>query len=93
MDRSKINREYLEEVRKLYGMYFRELRQSKGLTQAEVGAMMDIDQATVNKIEKGRWNFGIDTMTTFAAHLGFSIVFTQKERSDQPEFIVNKKPE
>ena len=71
--KGNINPEYLHEVRKIYGSWLRELREGKGLSQQELAEQLGLNQTTVSKIEAGKWNFGVDTLTIFAHHLDAKI--------------------
>jgi len=76
-------REYNLEVRKMYGAWIRQIREEKGLTQQELGVKMKLDRSTISKIEDGKWNFGIDTLTLFAQHLDFYLFLLEKESTDE----------
>ena len=75
--------EYKLEVRKMYGSWIKQLREEKGLTQQQLGDKMSLDRSTISKIEDGKWNFGIDTLTLFAQHLDFYLFFLEKESTDE----------
>ena len=75
--------EYKLEVRKMYGSWIKQIREEKGLTQQQLGEQMDLDRSTISKIEDGKWNFGIDTLTLFEQHLDFYLFFLEKESTDE----------
>ena len=75
--------EYKLEVRKMYGSWIRQIREAKGLTQQQLGEKMKLDRSTISKIEEGKWNFGIDTLTLFAHNLDFYLFFLEKESTDE----------
>jgi len=77
--KGNVNPEYLIEVRKIIGDWLKDMREQKGLSQQELADKMGIDQGTIAKIENGRWNFGIDTITMFAIHLDFFQFFIPKD--------------
>jgi transcriptional regulator with XRE-family HTH domain len=89
--KGNINPEYLLEVRRLIGAWLREFRAEKKLSQAELGEQMGFDQATIAKIESGKWNFGIDTLTIFAVHLDFYIFLIEKKSNDPLAELMRKR--
>lgn len=80
--KGNVNPGYLLEVRKIIGSWLRDMREQKGLSQDELAAKMDIERSTIAKIENGKWNFGIDTVTLFAVHLDFYQFFIPKDSND-----------
>jgi len=80
--KSNINPEYTLHARKLYGSWIKQLREQKSLTQQELADKIGISRTTINKIENGAWNFGIDTITILAVHLDFFIFFIEKDSED-----------
>lgn len=77
-----VNTEYLIEVRKIIGSWLKDMREQKGLSQEDLADKMGIDRSTIAKIENGKWNFGIDTITVFAMHLDFYQFFIPKDSND-----------
>lgn len=77
--KGNINPAYLEEVRKIYGSWLRMLREDKGMSQQELADKMGLNQTTISKIEAGKWNFGIDTLTLFALHLDSYLFMIDKD--------------
>jgi len=75
--------EYKLEARKMYGSWIKQIREEKGLTQFQLGEKMNLDRSTISKIEDGKWNFGIDTLTLFAQYLDFYLFFIEKESTDE----------
>lgn len=80
--KGNINQEYLEEVRKIIGGWLKTMREDKGYTQEQLADKMGVSRSTIGKIEDGKWNFGIDTVTLFAVHLDFYQFFIPKDSSD-----------
>lgn len=78
-----INPEYLVEVRKLYGSWIKQIREEKGQTQQQMADEIGMSRSTISKIEDGKWNFGIDTLTIFAQHLDFFLFFLEKNSGDE----------
>lgn len=81
--KGNINEEYFIEVRKIIGSWLREMREEKKLSQQELADKMGINQTTISKIEVGKWNFGVDTVTLFALHLDFFQFFVPKDSDDE----------
>ena len=71
--KSNIDENYLINKRKELGEKIRQYRESKGLTGQQLADEMGIKQSTVSKIEAGKWNFGIDTLNSFAVYLDFKV--------------------
>lgn len=63
----------LEATRTLIGVWLREKRIEKGLSQLELADKMWIRQETVSKVESGRWAITIDMLTLFCHHLGIPL--------------------
>ncbi len=61
------------------GDSIRQIRESKGLTQEQLGEKMNISRSTISKIESGKYNLSIDYLFKFALSLSFEIkIFTNK---------------
>lgn len=69
--KGKIDEKFALEQRLKLGEFIRQKRKEKGLTQDALGKLMGFDPTNIIKMEKGRWNFGIDTLALFALHLDF----------------------
>ena len=67
----------------MYGSWIRQIREDNGLTQQQLAKKMNFQRSTISKIEDGKWNFGIDTLTLFAQHLDFYLFFIEKESTDK----------
>lgn len=80
--KGNINPEYAFEVRKLYGSWLKQMREEKGYTQDELAEKMGMTRTTISKIEDGKWNYGIDTLTLFAVHLDFFLFMLPKDSND-----------
>jgi transcriptional regulator with XRE-family HTH domain len=81
--KGNINEEYLIEVRKILGNWIKEMREDKKLSQQQLADKMGISRSTISKIEDGKWNFGIDTLTIFALHLDFFQFLVPKDSNDE----------
>lgn len=61
------------------GESIRKIRESRGLTQEQLGENMNISRSTISKIESGKFNLSIDYLFKFALSLSFEIkIFTNK---------------
>jgi transcriptional regulator with XRE-family HTH domain len=79
----KNKEEYVYEVRRIIGGWLKQMREDKGYTMKQLAEILEIDEATVSKIEAGKWNFGIDTVTEFAQALDFYVFFVPKDSDDE----------
>lgn len=77
--KGNFNQEYFNEVRRLIGGWLRQCREEKGLTQQQLGEMMELDRATIAKIEKGKWSFSIDMLTRFCVALDVYLFLFPKD--------------
>jgi transcriptional regulator with XRE-family HTH domain len=57
------------ELQAIFGESLRLQRMKAGLTQAELAARSGINQETISRIEKGRYNLTLRTMSRLAALL------------------------
>lgn len=48
-------------------------RENAGLSQAQLGEMCNLRQATISDIEQGRANFSFSTLFTIAGKLGYGV--------------------
>lgn len=55
------------------GAWLKERREECGLSQSELARQLGIDQATVNKIEAGKWAISIDMLEMFLIYYGASV--------------------
>jgi transcriptional regulator with XRE-family HTH domain len=71
--KGNITPEQQQSARTHMGAWFKERRIESGLSQYELAEALGIDQATVAKIEAGKWAISIDVMQMFLLHYGTSI--------------------
>lgn len=71
--KGNITLEQQQAARKHVGAWLRERREESGLSQSELARQLSIDQATVNKIEAGKWAISIDVLEMFLLHFGASV--------------------
>lgn len=81
--KGNIEPEQLEQARLAVGAWLREKRNGKGLSQSGLARLMGIDQATVNKVEAGKWAISVDMLALFCEHLEHPIDELFKVDSNQ----------
>ncbi len=81
--KGNIDPEYAYEVRKIIGSWIKQMREDKQLSQQELADKMGMSRTTISKVEDGKWNYGIDTVTLFAIHLDFFQFFIPKDSNDE----------
>lgn len=64
--------------REQIGQRIAQLRKEKGLTILELSEMTGLDNSNIGKIEKGKYNVGIDILCRIADALGVSIELIDK---------------
>lgn len=55
------------------GTWLKERREESGLSQSELARQLGVDQATVNKIEAGKWAISVDMLEMFLLYYGASV--------------------
>ena len=65
--------------REQVGKRIAQLRKEKGLTQEQLSAMTGLDRANIAKIEKGRYNTGIDIIGKLCDALGCRIDLKEEQ--------------
>jgi len=71
--KGNINPEQVQAARAHIGAWLKERRVEIGLSQSQFAQLLGIDQATVNKIEAGKWGISIDMLELFCLHFGGSV--------------------
>jgi transcriptional regulator with XRE-family HTH domain len=71
--KGNITPEQQQAARSHMGAWLKERREESGLSQSELARQLGIDQATVNKIEAGKWAISVDVMEMFLLYHGTSI--------------------
>jgi transcriptional regulator with XRE-family HTH domain len=72
--KGNITQEQAQAARTHMGAWLKERREESGLSQSELARQLGIDQATVNKIEAGKWAISIDVIQMFLQYYGTSIM-------------------
>lgn len=65
---------YREEI----GRRIAQIRKEKGLTQEQLSQMTGLDRANIAKIEKGKYNTGIDILGKICDAMGCKIDIVEK---------------
>lgn len=65
--------------REKIGQKIAQIRKDKGLTQENLSAMTGLDRANIAKIEKGRYNTGIDIIGKICDALGCRIELKEEQ--------------
>lgn len=71
--KANITQQRLDEQRAEIGNSIREVRHLRKMTQPDLAALTGMGVTQISKIESGKANIGIDTLTLFAEHLKFKI--------------------
>lgn len=66
---------YIYDCRIEMGEALKEMREKKGYSQDELAEMMDVNRATISKIENGKFSFDIDYLSKFSWFLDFEFQF------------------
>jgi len=77
----EINPGYVAKVRQLIGGWLREFRKDKGLTQLEVANLLGVGEATVSKIEAGKW-LSLEMLIKMSVRLDFFLFLVPKDSND-----------
>lgn len=86
----KINPDYIAQFRRLIGEWIREFRKDKGLTQREVADMIGATEATICKIEAGRW-LSIKLLIRLCVALDFFLFLVPKDSNDDLALVMRKR--
>lgn len=73
MKASNISEDFLLAQRVAIGARLKALRESKGLTQDQLGELVGLAKSAISRIEAGKWNFGIDTLNAFCVALDVDV--------------------
>lgn len=67
----------IKENRKKIGEQIMSIRQAKGITQLELANATGLDRANISKIERGKYNVGIDIIQKICDALGTKLVIVE----------------
>lgn len=67
--KGNIDPDKLQDARLHIGNWLKEKREAKELSQARLADIMGVDQATVAKVEAGKWAITVDMLSLFCLHL------------------------
>ena len=68
----------MEEYHVIFGRQIAELRQEENISTRELAEMCGISFQFINKIEKGKYNTGIDTICKICDALGYRLAIEPK---------------
>jgi putative transcriptional regulator len=77
-----MDEEVIKTARKQIGLFIKDLRKERNVTQEELAESIGVTHATVNKIENGRFNYGIDLFFKISVVLGFKLELISKTEVD-----------
>jgi transcriptional regulator with XRE-family HTH domain len=60
------------------GKNLKGLREARGWSQDQLGAMIGMDKGAVSRVEAGKWNYGINTLLLFARALNMDLKLVNK---------------
>lgn len=60
------------------------IRESSNKTQQDISDATGLDRANISKIEKGKYNVGLDILSKIADALNCEVTITKKKRVRQP---------
>lgn len=84
-----MNKTLILESRIKFGIFFKDCRKKRGLTQQEVAVSCGVTYQTINKIEQGKYAYSIDLLFALSIVLGFSFDLIFKENKNQ-RFLLQK---
>ena len=82
MDKANINPEYVAQIRSLIGSWIKKFRLQKKLTQLELSKMLGVTEATVSKMEAGKW-LSLEMLIKLSVNLEFYIFLLEKDSGDE----------
>lgn len=68
----------MEYERKRIGKRIAEIRQSQGLTQAQLAELTGMNSSNIARIETGKYSTGIDLLSKIGGALGYDLDFIKK---------------
>ena len=77
-----MSEDQIKVARQVIGNWIKEMRVAKGYSQSDLGDKIGIDQATVSKVEAGRWSITIDMLSRFCIALDAYLFLLPKESND-----------
>ncbi len=85
-----MNENIIIEARQKFGLFFKELRKSKRLTQEQVGEACGVSLPTINKVELGRFPYSVDLLMKLSVVLGFTLNLEAKKEGKKERFLLQK---
>lgn len=69
----EVKKETILKARKEIGLFFKQKREEKELTKAEITRRTGLTREQIGKMESGEWNYTIGSYIAYAISLGFNI--------------------
>ena len=85
------NPEYYLAIRQVIGEQLKTMRLDLGMTQSDLSVLLGIRRDTISKIELGKFNIGIDTISKLAQCLDFYIFLRPKNSKDKLAIEMKKR--
>ena len=84
----------VDDIRKKLGARIRELRQSAGITQEELGEKAELNYKFIGELERGQVNVSLDSIVRIAEALGVKIgdIFSKEKIAVQKITVKEKSP-
>lgn len=76
-----VSPDYVASVREIVGGWLREFRADRGITQADLAAILGITEGTVSKMEAGKW-LSLEMLIKVSVALDFYIFLCPKDSND-----------
>lgn len=70
------------QARKIIGLFIKQSREERNLTQAELAEKIGVKEYTIVKIEHGKFNFGIDLFNKLSIALAFKMEIILKDEEN-----------
>lgn len=81
MQNLNLTTEYVSQVRILIGSWVKEFRKSKSITQLQLATELGITEATVSKIEAGKW-MSLEMLIKIGIKLNFYLFLFEKDNTN-----------
>ncbi len=85
------NKAWLEKSSKIALKILKALK-SKGITQKQLAAALEVSPQQVNKIVKGQQNLTLETITKIEAELGIELISCESNAADVPKLKFSLEP-
>jgi len=83
-----MNNNLILEARQKFGLFFKDLRNKKRLSQSQVAEFCGVSFQTINKVEQGKFPYSVDLLMKLSVVLEFTINFEMKEIGNDSRFLL-----